>query len=188
MSGLDTVVIAGAGHADGRVILVGGERFPPYERPPLSKEFLTGACGEERLMLHPADYYAGARIELNLGDPAAALEPEWRVLRLTDGTSLSYDRLVLALGASVRRLPIPGATLLGICYLRDIEDARQIRRGLVPGARVVVIGACFIGLEVASSAAACGAAVTARASCRRSGSSALKATDSSSITASRATT
>jgi 3-phenylpropionate/trans-cinnamate dioxygenase ferredoxin reductase subunit len=171
MSTLDTLVIIGAAHAGGRatqairaagfagrVILVGEEGWIPYERPPLSKDLLKGEGGIERVQLNAPAFYAEKSIELRLGERASALDAKARQVRV-GGAQVVYDRLMLATGARVRRLPIPGAELPGVAYLRTLDDAAAIRARLLPGARVVVIGGGFIGLECAASARARGCEV-----------------------------
>jgi len=164
-----TIAIIGAGQAasqaidslrrsgyDGRIVLIGSEPGLPYQRPPLSKKFLTGEMPAERLLIRPAEFYATARVELHLGLRAENLSLEDRTIRLSDGAQVHYDRLLLATGSSVRRLTVPGADLPGVHYLRSREDVDAIRRDLVPGARVVVVGGGYIGLEVAASCRAGG--------------------------------
>jgi NADPH-dependent 2,4-dienoyl-CoA reductase/sulfur reductase-like enzyme len=159
----DGIVIVGAGHAGGRaaealraagfagpVTLLGEERHPPYERPPLSKELLEGAVPVEKAYLHPASWYEEARIALRLGARVAAIDRGAQRVRLEDGTSLPYAGLLLATGARPRRLPIPGGDGPRVHYLRVIEDSLALRAQLVPGRRLAVIGAGFIGLEVAA--------------------------------------
>ncbi len=173
MSGNETIIIVGAGQAggrgaqamrqagfQGRVVLLGAEADPPYERPPLSKELLIGDKGLEKARLHGDDYYREHDIELRLGAPASAIDPPGHTVTIEGGEALSYDKLLLTTGARVRELPIPGADLAGVHYLRDIADSRAIRAALAGGADVAIIGGGFIGLEVASSARARGCKVT----------------------------
>jgi 3-phenylpropionate/trans-cinnamate dioxygenase ferredoxin reductase subunit len=173
MAQTDWIVVLGAGHAggraaqslrdagfDGNIVLVGTETVPPYERPPLSKEVLVGAMEPARTRLHSDAFYGEQRIELRLGSEALAIDRDLRRVRLGDGGSLDYDRLVLTPGARVRRLEVPGAALPGIHYLRDLADSAAIKAGLGPGRHFVVIGGGFIGLETASSAVTLGATVT----------------------------
>ena len=169
----ERVVIAGAGHAagqvvtslrqhkfEGRIVLVGEEPYLPYQRPPLSKKFLAGEMPAERLYVKPASFYEDASVELHLDTRVSALDRAARRLETDAGEPLAYDRLVLALGARVRRLPIEGAALGGVHYLRSIADVEGIRGGLEPGHRLVVIGAGYIGLEVAAVARQAGLEVT----------------------------
>ncbi|MDO9707508.1 NAD(P)/FAD-dependent oxidoreductase [Paracraurococcus lichenis] len=164
------IVIAGAGHAGGSaaaflrqygwkgdITLVGEEPNPPYQRPPLSKAWLKGEATAESLALRPARFYAQQRIELRLGTRVAALDRAGRRVTLADGTALDYDRLILALGARPRALPLPGADLAGVLALRGTADADSLQAALRPGRRLAVIGGGYIGLEVAASARALGA-------------------------------
>jgi NADPH-dependent 2,4-dienoyl-CoA reductase/sulfur reductase-like enzyme len=169
----DAIVIVGAGHAGGRaaealraagvgapIHLVGAERHPPYERPPLSKELLTGRLAVEKTYIQPATFWAEHAIALHLGAPAVALDRAARQVRLGDGGVLDYATLVLATGARPRRLTVPGADSPRVRYLRDIEDTHAIQAALGPAKRLAIVGAGVIGLEVAASARALGAAVT----------------------------
>lgn len=134
----------------GAITLVGEEPFPPYQRPPLSKKYLAGELARERLFLRPAAFYAEKAITLVTGTRAEELDLAARRVRLGDGRALTYDRLLLATGSRVRRLEAPGATLSGVHYLRTIADVDAIAAELTPGARVALVGAGYIGLEVAS--------------------------------------
>ncbi len=167
-----TFLIIGAGQAggraaetmraegfDGRIVLVGEEAHVPYERPPLSKQLLIGEAGPERAFLHDAAFYREQRIELRLGVRAEALDRQAGRVRLSDGEALAYDKLLLATGSRVRKLDVPGAELEGIHYLRRLDDSLAIRDGLAPGTRLVVVGAGYIGLEVAAAARARGCRV-----------------------------
>jgi 3-phenylpropionate/trans-cinnamate dioxygenase ferredoxin reductase component len=145
---------------DGRVVLVGAERDRPYERPPLSKEYLRGEAGREKVYVHPASFYADNDIELLLGRSAESLDTRTRRLTLDDGGELAYDRLLLATGAEPRRLPIPGGELDGVLYLRSVDDSDALRARLDAGGAVVVVGAGWIGSEVAASARQRGLEVT----------------------------
>ena len=168
MTGLDSVVIVGAslaGHAtaralrqqgfDGRLTLVGAEAERPYDRPPLSKEFLAGTLGEEHLHLEPPGEDLDA--EWVLGVEAESLDPHTRTVRLADGRALSASAIVVATGSTARALP---TSLSGVHTLRTLTDARALRADLVPGARLVVVGAGFIGAEVAATAHGLGLDVT----------------------------
>lgn len=135
---------------DGRVVLVGAEPDRPYERPPLSKAFLHGRQPEEALYLRPEGWYAEHEIELRLGTRATRLDPAARTVELDRGGPLGYDRLLVATGSRMRRLDVLGAGLAGIHLLRTVRDAERLRAELVPGRRVVVVGAGFIGTEVAA--------------------------------------
>jgi 3-phenylpropionate/trans-cinnamate dioxygenase ferredoxin reductase subunit len=164
------IVIAGAGHAGGSaaamlrqlgwtggITLVGQEKLPPYQRPPLSKAWLKGEATAESLALRPAKFYADAAIELRLDTRVVGLDRTAKTVTLSDGAILAYDYLVLALGARARRLPLPGMELDGVLELRSAEDADRLKAVLHPGARLAVIGGGYIGLEAAASARALGA-------------------------------
>jgi 3-phenylpropionate/trans-cinnamate dioxygenase ferredoxin reductase component len=145
---------------DGRVVLVGAEAERPYERPPLSKEYLRGEAGREKVYVHEEGFYAERDIELRLGRTAVSLDASASELALDDGAGLRYDRLLLATGAEPRRLRIPGGELDGVLYLRSVEDSDALRGRLTAGSSVVVVGAGWIGCEVAASARQRGADVT----------------------------
>jgi 3-phenylpropionate/trans-cinnamate dioxygenase ferredoxin reductase component len=145
---------------DGRVVLVGSEHDLPYERPPLSKDYLRGEAGRDKVQVHPDGFYAEREIELRLGRTAVSLDPATRAVTLDDGERLAYDRLLLATGAEPRRLRIPGAELDGVLYLRTVEDSDALRARLDRGGSVVVVGAGWIGAEVAASARQRGLDVT----------------------------
>ena len=169
----DTIVIAGGGHAagqaaislrhdgfTGRIVIVGEEPYLPYQRPPLSKKFLAGELELERLMLRHERFYTEHNIEVRLSTRVETIQRELKQVVLSDGDSLSYDRLLLAIGSQVRKLDIPGSDLEGIHYLRSIDDVLKMRAGFQSGARMVVIGAGYIGLEVAAVAVTRGLSVT----------------------------
>jgi NADPH-dependent 2,4-dienoyl-CoA reductase/sulfur reductase-like enzyme len=142
---------------DGRVVVIGAEERLPYDRPPLSKEFLAGAIDVDDLAL-TTDADAELDLEWGLGDPAARLDPRERRVVLASGREVAADGVVLATGARAR--PFPGARLDGVHTLRTVENAIRLRRDLQPGRRLVVIGAGFIGAEVASTAHGAGVEVT----------------------------
>ena len=159
----DTIVIAGAGHAAGqaiatlkqkqfagRIVLVGDEPYLPYQRPPLSKKFLAGEMPAERLYFKPASFYKDANIETRLGTRIDALRRDARQLRTESAETINYDKLILALGARARTLPVSGADLEGVHYLRGIADVQGIRAEMTPGRSMVIVGAGYIGLEVAA--------------------------------------
>ena len=169
----DRVIIAGAGHAagqaavtlrqkkfDGEIVMIGEEPYYPYQRPPLSKKFLAGELPVERLHLKPDSYYADAGIEVRLGTRIGAIDRRDRFVSVSSGAGLQYDTLILATGAIVRRLSLPGTDLAGVHYLRNIQDVIRIREELAPGRRMVVVGAGYIGLEVAAVACTLGLDVT----------------------------
>jgi 3-phenylpropionate/trans-cinnamate dioxygenase ferredoxin reductase subunit len=137
---------------DGRLVLIGAEPDRPYERPPLSKEYLQGKSERERLFLRPPEFYEDQEIELRLGVRATGIDVRERALAMEGGEQLRFDKLLIATGGRVRRLSAPGAEMEGIHYLRTVADCEAIAAGLAAGRRVVVIGAGFIGAEVAASA------------------------------------
>jgi 3-phenylpropionate/trans-cinnamate dioxygenase ferredoxin reductase subunit len=141
---------------DGRIVLIGSERRRPYERPPLSKEYLRSEVGLEKVYVHDEGFYADHEIELRLGRTATSLSASDRELTLDDGTKLGFDRLLLTTGAEPRRLLIPGAELDGVLYLRTVEDSDALRERFARGGSVAVIGSGWIGSEVAASARQCG--------------------------------
>ena len=144
---------------DGPIRIACGEPEAPYDRPPLSKGLLAGELEDGEVRFRTADWYAENEVELLLGAGAAALNPHERQVWLADGRSLAYERLLIATGSAARRL----AHLDGFAnahYLRTIADARRLRAALRSGARLVIIGAGFIGQEVAATAAAIGVEVT----------------------------
>src|SRR5438067_2138809 len=167
------IVIIGAGQAaaqavatlssegfTGAVTVIGDEPYPPYQRPPLSKAYMAGDFVRERLFLKPDSFYAESHCELRLGVAATAIDRPKKTVALSDGRSIAYDRLLLATGARVRKLPVPGADLPAVYYLRGIDDSDALRSHLVPGARLVVVGGGYIGLEVAAVARKHGLNVT----------------------------
>ena len=137
---------------DGRVLLLGSEPERPYERPPLTKDYLRGESPREKVYVHEADFYERQQIELLTNVTAAAIDPARSRITLDDGHELGYDRLLLAMGAEPRRIPVPGADLDGIYYLRTLADCDSLRERLDRGGRVVVVGAGWIGSEFAASA------------------------------------
>jgi 3-phenylpropionate/trans-cinnamate dioxygenase ferredoxin reductase component len=166
------IVIAGAGHAggsaaamlrqlgwQGAITLIGEEPIPPYQRPPLSKAWLKGEATADSLALRPAKFYPEATIDLRLGTRVTGIDRASKTVMLSDGGPLSYDYLILALGARARRLPLPGADLAGVLELRSAADADLLKAALRPGARLAVIGGGYIGLEAAASARALNAEV-----------------------------
>jgi 3-phenylpropionate/trans-cinnamate dioxygenase ferredoxin reductase component len=145
---------------DGRVVLIGAEDERPYERPPLSKDYLRGEVGREKVYVHEEGFYAEHDIELRLGREAVHLDTSAGELELDDGERLRYDRLLLATGSEPRRLAIPGGELDGVVYLRSVQDSDGLRERLDRGGAVVVVGAGWIGAEVAASARLRGLDVT----------------------------
>jgi 3-phenylpropionate/trans-cinnamate dioxygenase ferredoxin reductase subunit len=136
---------------DGEVMLIGAEPQLPYERPPLSKQFLRGEVPFERMLVRPAAFYDQNRIDTLLGVPAAHVEPSHRTVELQTGRRIHYDKLLLATGVRNRRPPIPGLNLPGVLALRSVTDGDALRDEIRPGRRAVVIGMGFIGCEVAAS-------------------------------------
>lgn len=147
------------GHT-GSITLIGREAHLPYERPPLSKEYLAGKGFFEDAVVHPEQWYAEHQIDLRRSTSATAIDPAARTVTLEDGTSLPYDALVLATGSSSRRSELPGADAEGVLYLRTREDSEAIRPLAATGTRIVVIGGGWIGLEVAAVTRSGGAEVT----------------------------
>lgn len=169
----ETVVIVGAGQAgawvaitlrsldpDRRIVLIGDEAHPPYERPPLSKAILAGKAGIESAYIKPETFYADNRIELMLNRRVRHINRDRNSLTLDDGSNLDYGTLVLATGCRPRPLPVEGADLPQVHTLRTIADVEKIATWLKPGSKVVAIGAGFIGLEFAAVAIEAGCAVT----------------------------
>jgi 3-phenylpropionate/trans-cinnamate dioxygenase ferredoxin reductase component len=130
----------------GEIVVIGEELQAPYQRPPLSKKFLAGEMPVERLLLKPTSFYQNARAELRLGVRAEGLDLHHRVLRLSSGESLIYDRLLFATGSAPRQLTVEGAGLAGVHYLRTVADVTRIREDLRGKKHVVVVGAGYIGL------------------------------------------
>jgi 3-phenylpropionate/trans-cinnamate dioxygenase ferredoxin reductase component len=167
-----TVVVVGANVAggravealrsdgfDGRVVLIGAEPDRPYERPPLSKEVVPGEVQGDSVFLRPPQWYDEQEIELRLGGRVRQLDPSGSVV-LEDGTSLAFDACLLATGGRVRTLDVPGSELQGVHYLRTLQEANGLCTELARKPRVVVIGAGFIGAEIAASARMLGCEVT----------------------------
>lgn len=139
------------GH-EGEIALIAADPDWPYQRPPLSKAYLTGDFAAERLPLRPPAFYETARIDLRRGTAALSIDRAAKTVALSTGDALAYDALVLATGAKVKIPPIPGAGLPGVFVLRTLADADAIRARMADASRVVVIGGGFIGLETAASA------------------------------------
>jgi 3-phenylpropionate/trans-cinnamate dioxygenase ferredoxin reductase subunit len=169
----DTFVIVGGGLAGakaaetlraegfaGRVVLIGDETERPYERPPLSKEYLLGTGARDKAFVHDGGWYAENDIELLLGVRVTALNAQERTLTLDGFEPLAYDKMLLATGARPRRLDIPGKDHTGVRYLRTLPDADNLLASLREGTHVVVIGAGWIGLETAAAARKHGAHAT----------------------------
>ncbi len=158
------VVIVGTGHGgaqaaialrqhghEGSILMIGRDDAPPYERPPLSKEYLAGDKGFERIMIRPEKFWAEKEIGLRLGAAVTGLDPARHTLTLSDGGQVTYRKLIWSGGGDPRRLPVPGAVLPGVFYVRDKRDADAMMQALADGARrAVVIGGGYIGLEAAA--------------------------------------
>lgn len=151
---LNTAAAARAAGFDGAIAIVSEERVPPYQRPPLSKAFLKGQASEADLPLKGEGFYRDQQIELILGEQVTALDLHAGRVELATGGALPFDSLVLACGARARRLPADGTD--NILYLRSLEDARLLKERLGVSRSVIILGGGFIGLEVASAAAAMG--------------------------------
>ena len=173
MPASDTFVIAGGGLAgakaaealreqgfDGRIVLACEEDLRPYERPPLSKEYLQGKAERDSIFVHSPDWYAANAVELLPGTAVTGIDRSRREVTLSDGGHLGYGRLLLATGSEPRRLPLPGADADGVLYLRRVDDSDRIRDTFTTASRVLIIGAGWIGLEVAAAARLAGAEVT----------------------------
>ncbi len=165
MTATDTIVIIGAGQAggwtaktlrdegfEGRIVVIGDEPYAPYERPPLSKDVLLGNAEKESCLLWPAGTLEGQNVELRLGETVASIDPAAHTVTLAGGETIGWTKLMLATGGRARPLPIPGADLDGVFVLRTIADTDAIRPLLTEGATVLVVGAGWIGLEVAAAA------------------------------------
>lgn len=156
-------VIIGAGQAgyqvavslrqdnyEGTITLIGDEAYAPYQRPPLSKQYLLGKTLEEQLKFRTEEYYQEHGIELLLNTRVSSIDREAKTVGLSNGQVLDYDNLVLATGARVRQLPVPGAEAEGVCYLRTLDDVKHVQARMEGIEQVVVIGGGFIGLEFAA--------------------------------------
>jgi 3-phenylpropionate/trans-cinnamate dioxygenase ferredoxin reductase component len=144
----------------GPVVLIGAEAELPYERPPLSKDYLQGKSPREQIYVHPEQWYRENEVELRLGKAVTQIDRAAHQVTIADGSAQPYAKLLLTTGSSPRRLPVPGADLDGVVYLRTVGDSARIKAALESASRVVVIGAGWIGLETAAAARTAGAAVT----------------------------
>ena len=157
------MVIIGAGHAAGQaaatlrqekytgpITIIGSEPNLPYQRPPLSKAYLSGSQEVERVYLRAEKFYQVKDIDLKLSTRATAIDPDTKVVELADGSSIDYDKLLISTGSRPRILNIPGSDLGGIHYLRTIDDVDGIRAEMREGASLVIVGGGYIGLEVAA--------------------------------------
>jgi 3-phenylpropionate/trans-cinnamate dioxygenase ferredoxin reductase subunit len=169
----ERIVIVGAGHAgatlaatlrqkghDGTVTLVSAESHHPYHRPPLSKDMLVGTTGADRILLRPPQFYPEKGIDLLTGRRVAEVDSGSRTLALEDGGELGYEALVIATGTRARVPPVPGIDLAGVHTLRTLTDSQTMGERLAPGSRLVILGAGYIGLEVAAVARDRGVDVT----------------------------
>ena len=145
---------------DGRLVMIGQERDPPYNRPALSKERLRGQLADEQVFFHPRSYYDAKKIEVLTVETVARIDLKARSVELQSRGTLSYDKLLIATGAELRRLDAPGCDLAGLHYLRSLEDCRRLHDVLQGRPRVLVVGTGFIGCEVAASASMLGCEVT----------------------------
>jgi 3-phenylpropionate/trans-cinnamate dioxygenase ferredoxin reductase component len=164
------VLIIGAGHAggsvaaflrqyghEGPIVLAGEEGAPPYQRPPLSKAWLKGEADLEALLLRPLSFYAEQDIDFRASVVAVAVDPAAKTVVFHDGSSETYDVLVLATGSTARKLPVPGGDHPDLLELRTMKDAERLKAVLGPGKRLAVVGGGYVGLEAAASARALGA-------------------------------
>ena len=163
---MEHLVIVGAGQSaiqcitslrkedyPGLITLVGEEEHLPYQRPPLSKGFLEDTVSNERLYFKKLEFFVENKVQLKLGTKAEEIDIENNNIHLSDNTKLSFDKLVFATGSSVRKLDFPGKDLNSIHYLRGLDDALSIKKDLQTRQNIVVVGAGYIGLEVAAIAA-----------------------------------
>ena len=170
---MSRIVVIGGGHAagqavaslrqdgfDGEIDVVGDEPHLPYQRPPLSKQYLSGEHGLDKVHLRAASFYNERNIALHLDVRAEHIDPVSHTVSLSNGKTLSYDKLLLATGGRARRLEIPGHDLPGIYYLRSLADVDAIRAAFAPGKRMVIAGGGYVGLEVAAVALTTGLNVT----------------------------
>ena len=164
------VLIIGAGHAggsvaaflrqyghEGPIVLVGEEDAPPYQRPPLSKAWLKGEADLDALLLRPQSFYAEQDIDFRPSTIAVSVDPEAKSVAFHDGSTETYDVLVLATGSTARKLPVPGGDHPDLLELRTLKDAERLKAALGPGKRLAVVGGGYVGLEAAASARALGA-------------------------------
>ena len=168
-----TIVIVGGGHAAGQaaaslrqegygdgILIIGEEPHIPYQRPPLSKQYLSGEFGLDRVHLRPARFYESKGITVRSGVRVEGIDPNRRRVACSDEEEVVYDKLLLATGSRVRKLDTPGGDLPGVHYLRTIADVDAIKKGFEPGSRIAIVGGGYIGLEVAAIAIKAGLSVT----------------------------
>ncbi len=169
----ERIIVIGAGHAagafadavrkngyEGEVILVGEEAHSPYQRPPLSKAYLAGDMDAQRLALRPDSFYEKKNIKMMLSTKVSSIDASAKSISTSRGETLSYSKLVIATGTRVRKLPVPGADLEGVHYIRTIDDVTAVHAKWQDAKDIVIVGAGFIGLEVAAVAAKAGKKVT----------------------------
>ena len=162
---MKSVVIVGASHAaaeaiaslrkfawDGKIILIGDESVLPYQRPPLSKAYYKGELAAEKLLIRPESFYQKHDVDIKLGLRVESIDRKNQSITLSNGDAVDYSHLILATGTRARRLPIEGAELANINYLRTKVDVDNIKSQLKPNSKLVIVGAGYIGLEVAASA------------------------------------
>ena len=167
------IVIVGGGHAagqaaaslrqegyEGHVLVIGEEPHIPYQRPPLSKQYLAGEYGLERVYLRPEKFYQSKGVEVRSGVRVEAIDAKARTVACTDGETVAYEQLLLATGASARRLDVAGGGLAGVHYLRTIADVDAIKQDFQPDRRIAIVGGGYIGLEVAAVAVEMGLEAT----------------------------
>jgi 3-phenylpropionate/trans-cinnamate dioxygenase ferredoxin reductase component len=145
---------------DGPVILIGDETERPYERPPLSKGYLLGSADRDSIYVHSPEWYGDHDVHLRLGTTVTGIDPAAHDVILADGSRIGYAKLLVTTGSSPRHLPVPGADLPGVLYLRRVADSEQLKTTFQTASRVAVIGAGWIGLEATSAARAAGVEVT----------------------------
>ena len=159
-AGVQVAMSLRQGGYDGEVLLVGKEFHVPYQRPPMSKQVLKKEWAAERCQLRHLEFYEQHQVQLLQGVTASSLDTGQQSLALSDGRSCSYNGLAICTGAVLNRLPVPGSDLAGVYYLRDLDEALALSAELEPGIRLAVIGAGYIGMEVAASARSLGCEVT----------------------------
>ncbi len=170
---MEHMVIVGGGQAGGQAVetlrrrghqgpvtLIGDEALLPYQRPPLSKKFLAGTLARDRLLIRHAEHYAEHAIDMRLGFAVVNIDRARQRVEMADGSHADYDRLLLATGSSARLIPVPGAELAGVHYLRTVIDVERLRTELAPGRRCVIVGGGYIGLEAAATCRELGIQVT----------------------------
>jgi 3-phenylpropionate/trans-cinnamate dioxygenase ferredoxin reductase subunit len=167
------IVIIGAGQAagqtaaslrqegyEGEITILGDEPYPPYQRPPLSKEYLSGKFGLERVYLRPEKFYEDRNIDVRTGVRVSSIDSDAHTVTTEGGDTIGYEKLLVATGSRVRVLNAPGSDLAGIMYLRTIADVDAMREAMKTAKKAVIVGGGYIGLEVASVAASEGLDVT----------------------------